>query len=106
MKTKLFTLLLAVAASVGTMFAESGFCGYDLTWNLTGKVLTISGTGAMFDYYSDTTPWYSYRSSITTVIIKDGATSIGVYDYQGWRHKHRGLCLLWLHRFDLCDDSK
>ena len=83
MKTKLFTLLLAVAASVGTMFAESGFCGYDLTWNLTGKVLTISGTGAMFDYYSDTTPWYSYRSSITTVIIKDGATSIGVYAFYG-----------------------
>ena len=83
MKTKLFTLLLAVAASVGTMFAESGFCGYDLTWNLTGKVLTISGTGAMFDYYSDTTPWYSYRSSITTVIINDGATSIGVYAFYG-----------------------
>ena len=31
MKTKLFTLLLAVAASVGTMFAESGPCGYNLT---------------------------------------------------------------------------
>ena len=52
-KKKIFTLLLAVAASVGTMFAESGTCGENLTWDLTDGVLTISGTGAMNDYYSN-----------------------------------------------------
>ena len=83
MKTKLFTLLLAVAASVGTMFAESGTCGDNLTWNLTGGVLTISGTGAMNDYSGTIAPWYSYRSSITSAIVENGVTSIGERAFDG-----------------------
>ena len=76
---KLLTLLLAVAASVGTMFAQSGTCGDNLTWNLTGGVLTISGTGAMNDYSGTSAPWYSYsyRISIKSVIVENGVTSIG-----------------------------
>ena len=79
MKQKLLTLFLAFAASVGTLFAQSGTCGTNLTWNLDTEsgTLTISGTGAMKDYSSSTVPWYSFRSSIKTVIIEDGVTSIG-----------------------------
>ena len=77
MKTKLFTLLLAVAASVGTMFAESGTCGENLTWDLTNGVLTISGTGAMNDYGQGDAPWCGYREIISQVVINDGVTSIG-----------------------------
>ena len=78
MRKKLFTFLLAIVASVGTLFAESsGTCGENLTWTLSDEgVLTISGTGAMTDY-SSSAPWYSSRSSITSVIISDGVTSIG-----------------------------
>ena len=78
MRKKLFTFLLAIVASVGTLFAESsGTCGENLTWTLSDDgVLTISGTGAMTDY-SASVPWYSSRSSITSVIISDGVTSIG-----------------------------
>jgi len=89
MKQKLFTLLLAVAASVGTVFAENGTCGYNLTWNLTDSVLTISGTGAMTDYSSSSSSraqWYSNRSSIKSVVIEDGVTNIGdfaFYDCRG-----------------------
>ena len=80
MNYKIITLLFALMASVGTSFAESGTCGDNLTWNLTDGVLTISGTGAMTDYNSSsTTPWYSYRSSILSVIIEDGVTNIGKY---------------------------
>lgn len=50
MKQKLFTFFLALLASVGTMFAYSGTCGENLTWDLTDSVLTISGTGDMYDY--------------------------------------------------------
>lgn len=50
MKQKLFTLFLALLASVGTIFAYSGTCGENLTWDLTDSVLTISGTGEMYDY--------------------------------------------------------
>jgi hypothetical protein len=84
MKNKFFTLLLAVMASVGTMFAQSGTCGDNLTWNLTDGVLTISGTGAMENYSSNSNwPWYSYRESITSVVVEDGVTSLGsfAFDY-------------------------
>ena len=58
----------------------SGKCGANLTWSLdtdTG-VLTISGTGDMYNWYSsDDVPWYSNRSSIKTVVIGDSVTSIG-----------------------------
>ena len=76
---KFFTLILALVASIGTMFAESGTCGDNLTWDLTNGVLTISGTGRMTDWvmYSSYAPWNSYRGNITSVIIGNGVTSIG-----------------------------
>ena len=77
MKHKIFTLLLAVMASAGTMFAESGTCGLNLTWDLTDGVLTISGTWNMYNYSYSSAPWYALRSSIRSVVIKDGVTTIG-----------------------------
>ena len=86
MKNKLLTLFLALAASVGTLFAEtySGTCGDNLTWTIDTEsgTLTISGTGAMYNFeYPNYAPWYSSRSSIKTAIIEDGATSIGNYAF-------------------------
>ena len=82
MKHKLLTFILALAASIGPFFAESGTCGANLTWDLTDGVLTISGTGPMTDYTYDTyAPWYNYKSSITSVVIGDGLTSIGDYAF-------------------------
>ncbi len=60
----------------------SGVCGDDLTWVLKGNgVLTISGTGDMYDYPSGRAPWYEYRDSIMSVVVEDGATSIGNYAF-------------------------
>ena len=87
MKHKILTLLLAIVASTSTLFAVSGTCGDNLTWNLTGNgVLTISGTGAMSNYTSSSpsrAPWYSNRSSIKSVVIEEGVTSIGEYAFNG-----------------------
>ena len=61
-----------------TTVAE-GTCGTSLTWVLTiDSTLIISGTGAMTDYGSTATPWNSYNSQITSVVMNDGVTSIGV----------------------------
>ena len=70
-----------------TAFIGGGDCGAeghetDVTWLLKGTspnyTLTISGTGAMADYASsENQPWKDYRSSITSVIIESGVTSIG-----------------------------
>ena len=84
MKQKLFIFLLAILTGTGTLFAASGTCGTNLTWNLTDSVLTISGTGAMTNYSSSSSnraPWYSSRTSITSVLINAGVTSIGNYAF-------------------------
>ena len=81
MKPKLFSLFLALVASVGMLYAESGTCGKKLTWNLSDGVLTISGTGNMSDYSSSgRAPWYDFRKTIVQIVI-GGATSIGDYAF-------------------------
>jgi len=57
----------------------SGTCGVNANWSLdtvTG-VLNITGTGDMADYSGNDSPWYSYLSSIKTVIIGNDVTGIG-----------------------------
>ena len=63
--------------------AMSGYCGNSLKWTLDGSELTISGTGDMWDYddlwkypSNNPSPWAGNKS-ITSIIINDGATSIG-----------------------------
>ena len=65
--------------------AITGTCGEKLTWVLTSDgVLTINGTGDMFDYSSvSSTPWYSYRSRITSLVVSEGVTSIGSNAFRG-----------------------
>ncbi|MCD7853287.1 MAG: leucine-rich repeat protein [Oscillospiraceae bacterium] len=64
-------------------YATSGTCGDNLTWTLEDDVLTISGEGEMEDY-DPFAPWYWQCSSITTVVIEDGITSIGNYAFFGF----------------------
>ncbi len=62
----------------------SGSCGSNLTWtyNTSKFLLTISGTGKMYDYYFyKNYPWKEYEDSIKTVIIGNGATTIGDYAF-------------------------
>ena len=71
-------------------YATSGKCGDNLTWSYGSGVLTISGTGAMYDYpvydtpsSSQCMPWYNYKSAITTVNIAEGVTTIGACAFWG-----------------------
>ncbi len=69
----------------------SGTCGADgdnLTWTLNAcdSTLTISGTGAMANYPALNMPWRDYRTSITSVIISDGVTTIGSHAFNGCSH--------------------
>ncbi len=64
--------------------ATSGTCGSNLTWVLDDEgVLMISGSGTMNDYDYDGAPWTAVRSSIQSVVIDEGVTSIGVYAFLG-----------------------
>ena len=78
MKTKLFTLMFAIVASMNLWAADSGSCGDNLTWTLDDNgTLTISGTGSMTNYNrSGSYPWDT-KNSVKKVIINSGVTSIG-----------------------------
>ena len=63
-----------------------GTCGDNLTWSFADGVLTISGTGDMWDYewindQTNSTPWS--KLVITEVRIEQGVTSIGKYAFEG-----------------------
>ena len=62
---------------------SGGQCGDDVYWKLENGVLTITGTGAMWDFQTaDAVPWYGARKSITAVMIGSGVTTIGNYAFQ------------------------
>lgn len=57
---------------------DSGTCGDNLTWSLTDDTLTISGSGAMWDFPEDTmAPWYDLREEIRSVVLPNKLTHIG-----------------------------
>lgn len=59
----------------------SGNIGKSVTWELdfsTGT-LTISGSGYTDDWTAKTTPWYTYRSYITSLVVEDGIEYLGAY---------------------------
>jgi len=70
-------------ASQVDSFEEEGcpviqMCGDDLYWEYADGVLTITGTGDMYDYAADTdVPWYDVRGNIKTVSLPDAMTKIG-----------------------------
>lgn len=77
-------VVFSLAVGYHTLFAESGTCGSNLTWNLNDSILTISGSGSMKNYNTSSSPapWYSIRASINRVIIQEGCTSIGNCAFQ------------------------
>ena len=57
---------------------ESGKCGVDAYWELSGDRLVITGNGEM-GYWDtpDRTPWGKIRDRIGSVEIGEGITSVG-----------------------------
>ncbi len=81
-------LLLALLPG-GALAAEvflTGECGDDLSWVLYHDgLLTISGTGAMYDYPRDAeyASWYGNQMIITEIVIAEGVTGIGNRAFYG-----------------------
>ncbi len=57
----------------------SGTCGDNVNWYIDGSTLVIYGSGDMDG--GNSSPWRSYNSIITEVVIEDGVTSIGRYAF-------------------------
>ncbi len=94
---KIISVLLTAAVSLTLMFggaasafaadtsssATSGTCGADARWSYdtAARVLTISGSGEIYDYSRWSVPWADYREEITKVVIGRGITRIGNHDF-------------------------
>ena len=83
-------LVLAwVPVSARAEEADSGKCGDDITWSFVDGVLTLTGTGPMYDYEEvyigeglfASTPWMGFADEITTVVLSDGITKVGNYAF-------------------------
>lgn len=86
---KLFTLFIAVFAAIGLLAQTSGTCGDNLNWsyNETTKTLTITGSGAMNSYASDSVvPWVNVREEIETVSLPNGLLTIGDRAFRNCKH--------------------
>ncbi len=57
---------------------DSGKAGSNISWILDNGVLTLSGSGDMRDFASETAvPWHKYKDHIKEIKVGDGITSIG-----------------------------
>ena len=63
--------------------AHAGQCGDNLYWEYADNMLTISGTGSMYDYTEANIPWLLLRDTTTAVTLERGITHIGNYAFCG-----------------------
>lgn len=84
MKNRLLSILLVLLMALtllplGALAEGDNKCGEDLTWNLDEiGILTISGTGDMYNYSSaDPAPWSAKNNDISEITVSEGVTSIG-----------------------------
>ena len=80
MLTVLLVAILIVSVAVMQVSAEG-----DITWffNMKNGTLTVSGTGAIDDYYIEEddaivdAPWVRVKDKVKKIVIKEGITEIG-----------------------------
>ena len=73
-------------ASTAASAAAAGdnSCGENVTWTLADGTLTISGTGRMTDYSSNSpAPWADQADQITAVVVEAGVTTVGGSSFKG-----------------------
>ena len=75
MKKRLLSILLVLLTALtllplGALADNNNKCGENLTWELDEiGILTISGTGDMYDYSEEPAPWSEYSDIITSITI-------------------------------------
>ena len=82
MKRLVYIIFVLTCCLISAQAQTSGSCGDNLTWQFADSTLTITGTGAMYDYSSySSVPWYSSRSSIAHVSLPEGLTHMGQHAF-------------------------
>ena len=78
------------------VLAEIRAARAEITWDLTGGVLTVKGDGAMPDYAMRTAdndlgmtsdaPWFERRLEVTSLVIGEGITYVGEWAFPGFEN--------------------
>ena len=86
--------LIAVIFMFPVMAENQNSCGENLTWVLDDYgVLTISGTGDMFEFRSPSdVPWYNDQWLINKVVVESDVTSIGNYAFFCKNRRESAVC--------------
>ena len=88
----LLSLLMVISVFSGLTLSasallKSGSLGDDVTWTFDSdtKTLNVTGTGATKNYDNMlNTPLYTFRDEIKKIIIGEGITEIGKYNFDGF----------------------
>lgn len=100
---RIISLFLSIALLISAFSAfdisayaisTSGSCGDNATWEYSNGTLTISGTGKIKDYESTSGPatnyftvynypWTDVQYRINNLVIEEGITEIGLYNFGG-----------------------
>ena len=81
---RVIVLLVSVLIPLAASMAQTGgvIDGTNITWELEGTTLTISGDGEIPAFTtSSAVPWYSNATAITVVNLSGNITAIGKYTF-------------------------
>jgi len=70
--------------TIGTSWQIGSPTAANVIATFNNGTLTISGSGAMQDFWGgNQMPWYSIKDNITSIVINNGVTTIGVSPFEG-----------------------
>lgn len=78
------SVLAGISDSGDCSSVSTGSSTNSVSWEVDSETLKITGTGEMEDFVnSSSAPWYDNASTITSIVIEEGVTSIGNYAFCG-----------------------
>ena len=85
----------------------SGKCGDNISFLLDSDTLTLTGSGPMYNFTQDGSPWYDERNSIKKVIMSNGISTIGAYSFYFCYELvsieiPQSVTEIYTHAFDAC----
>ena len=79
-----YDALVADHQDTGTLTVTDSGTIDSLNWTVyTNGLLEISGDGSMPSYTTGSAPWYQYRDSITSILVRSSITGIGSKAFYG-----------------------
>ena len=107
-KQKILMTLALLITAVGGAWAQVAWPSGDCTVTLINGTLTVSGNGAMADYFnSSNRPWDNNRNDITSVVVESGVTSVRRNAFESFTNLTsvtlpEGLTAIGLYAFSNC----